>query len=548
MKRLLALLLAVFMIVGIMLVVASCGDENKTEKTTKESTVATTKGGTVEPVETQEATTQGGTVTTEPVETQEATTQGGTTPTEPTGTTSGGGTTNPDDGDGYSKPAGYLDVDFGGRTFSFVTTSDLNDPEDGYRWNTEREVAVESRTGGTIIQTAVYDRNQVMKKLYNCEIKATEGAAGTLIGNDVNSGTNEYDIGIAQTNGVLVNKSGYYINIYDLNPDFSLPGWNKTFFEQLTVRDKNGVDKIYNFDADCNIVGYRATWVLFCGLDMYNANFSESIFDIVNKGEWTVDKMIEMVSTVTQDNGDQVMTGGEDTFGLMSSTYNSIAVITSMGIRLVGVDTENHSFTVSSEQILANNAVEAVSKAIELYALDGVYVGSYSLAREEIQAGRTLFMGEVLDVLERMKDNENLNVTVLPEPLYQAQENPTYKFYVNTKSSYYMISKNACGGDKDMISDFINVWVYHSNKIVYPAFRQAYGSIYCQDERAMEMLDYIINGRQYDLSYQKLTSAMGQVQDFIHQGKNTLNRAANSFVKTLQSAVDTFVDDMTASE
>ena len=519
---------------------ASCGDE-KTPDGTKTS--QTTASATTSSQKTDDTTTS----SSENASTSDTTSSGGeVTPTTDPSSSSQGGTDVSDDG--YSKPAGYLDVDFGGRTFSFVTTSDRNDPEDGFRWNTEREVTVDSRTGGTIIDTAVYDRNQVMKRLYNCEIKAEEGAASTLIPNDVNSGTNEYDIGIWQNQGVLTNKSGYYVNIYDLNPDFGLQGWNRTFFDQLTVRDKNGVDKLYCFDADCNIVGYRATWVLFCGLDMYNANFSESIFDIVNRGEWTVDKMIEMVSAVAQDNGDQVMTGGEDTFGLMSSTYNSIAVITSMGIRLVGVDPETHSFDVSSEQILSNNAVEAINKAIELYALDGTYVGSYALAREEIQAGRTLFMGEVLDVLERMKDNENLNVTVLPEPLYAAQENPEYKFYVNTKSSYYAISKNACGGDMDMISDFINVWVYHSSKIVYPAFRQAFGSIYCQDERAMEMLDYIVNGRQYDLSYQRGTSAMGQVQDFIHQGKNQLNRAANSFVNTLKSTVDTFVDDMTASE
>ena len=543
MKRLLAIMLAAVMLVGMILVIASCENGDKPDTTTAAPSTdtkatqpeATTAGGE------QTSTTAGGETPTEPV------TTGGETPTTPTGTTSGG-PVDPGNDDGYSKPAGYLDVDFGGRTFSFVTTSDRNDPEDGFRWNTEREVVVESRTGGTVIDTAVYDRNAVMKRLYNCEIKAVEGAATTLISNDVNSGTNEYDIGIWQNQGVANNKSGYLVNVYNLNPDFNLPGWNRTFFDQLTVRDKNGVDKLYCFDADCNIVGYRATWVLFCGLEMYNANFSESIFDIVKRGEWTVDKMIEMVSAVTQDNGDQVMKGGEDTFGLMSSTYNSIAVITSMGLRFVGVDPETHTFNVSTDQILSNNAVSALDKAIELYALEGTYVGSYSLAREEIQAGRTLFMGEVLDVLERMKDNENLNVTVLPEPLYQAQENPEYKFYVNTKSSYYGVSKNACGGDMDMISDFLNVWVYHSNKIVYPAFRQAYGSIYCQDERAMEMLDYIINGRQYDLSYHKGTSAMGQVQDFIHQGKNTLNRAANSFVKTLQSMVDTFVDDMTASE
>ena len=544
MKRLLALLLAVCMIVGVIMLVASCGEEKTPDATTKSNTEATTKGGDTPVVPTDA--TQGGDTPVVPTDA----TQGGDTPVVPTDETTQGGGTTPSGGEGYTKPDGYLDVDFGGRTFSFVTTEDLNDPEDGYRWCTKREVEVDSRTGGTIIQTAVYDRNQVMKRLYNCEIKATEGSAPTLIQNDVNSGTNEYDIGIWQNQGTLTNKGGYYINIYNLNPDFNLPGWNKSFFDQLTVRDSNGVDKLYNFDADCNIVGYRATWVLYLNLDLYNANFTDNIFDIVKNGEWTIDKMMELMSVVAQDNGDQVWNekGGDDVYGLITSNYNAHGLVTSMGIRLIMADPETHTFSTSVDQITANNAFEAINKAGEFYSLDYVNPTSYALAREEIQADRTLFMGEVLDVLERMKDNEDLNVTVLPEPLYEAQENPDYKFYVNTKVSYYAISKYACGGNTEMMSDFINLWVYHSNKIVYPAFRQAYGSIFCQDERAMEMLDYILNGRVYELAYIKGTTAYGEILKFISTGKNDLNRAANKLVKGLQEVVDTFVADMEASE
>ncbi len=540
MKKLLAIVLALFMLSAVVLL-ASC-EEKKTPDSTTAKPVDTQGAATgdKEPAASTAgytSATQGG----DTPATQEAT-QSGDTPATQGGTT-GGGTTPTPGGDGYSKPEGYLDVDFGGRTFNFITTSDWSD-EVG-RWNTEREIAVESRTGGTIIDTAVYDRNAVMKRLYNCEIKATEGSL-TLIENDVNSGTNEYDFGSAEYLQFSGNTSGYYINLYDLNLDMNLPGWNKSMFDQMTVRDANGVDKLYVLDADFNVVGYRGVWVLYCNLDLYNQNFSESIFDIVNRGEWTVDKMSEMITAVAQDNGDQSWKAGDDTFGLMSSTYNSIAFITSMGIRLVAVD-ENHNFSTSADQILANNAVEAINKAGELYALDGIYVGSYTTAAEELQAGRSLFIGEVLDVLERMKDNESLNVTVLPAPLYQAQENPNYMFYVQNKTSYYKISKNACGGDKDMISDFLNVFVYHSNKIVYPAFRQTFGSVYCQDERAMEMLDYIISGRQYDLGYYK-GNVMGQLQEMIHNNKNQMNRAANSFVKTLNGLITDLVDTATKSE
>ena len=541
MKKLLAIVLALFMLTAVVLL-ASCGGEKTPDATTaKQAETQSAATGDKEP----DATTAGGNTPAtqggETPATQEAT-QGGETPATQEATTSGGTTPSPD-GDGYSKPTGYLDVDFGGRTFNFITTSDYQDNVG--RWNTGSEIAVESRTGGTIIDTAVYDRNAVMKKLYNCEIKGTEGSL-TLIENDVNSGTNEYDFGSAEYMWFGTNTNGYYLNMYDLELDFNLPGWNKVLFDEMTIRDKNGVDKLYIFDGDFNVIGYKGTWVLYCNLDLYNQNFTESIFDIVNNGEWTVDKMMEMVSAVAQDNGDQKFTAGDDIFGLMSSTYNPPALITSMGIRLIAVDTETHSLSTSVEQITGNNAVEAVNKACQLYALDGIYTGSYETAREQLEAGKTLFLGEVLDVLERMKDNENLNVTVLPHPLYEAQENPEYKFYVNEKTSWFRVSKNACGGDKKMISDFLNVFIYHSNKIVYPAFRQTFGSVYCQDERAMEMLDYIITGRHYDLGYYK--GIMGQITTMITNGKNELSRAANKYKNTLQGYIDDLVDAITKSE
>ena len=540
MKKLLALMLAVFMLVAIVAVAASCESGDTPEKTTAATTAGT------QPSSTQSAAPSGSDDkdSTTGAGTPAATTQGGGTTPEPTqdASTQGGGTT-PSGGDGYSKPDGYLDVDFGGRTFNFVTTSDWSDNEG--RWNTESEIAVESRTGGTIIDTAVYDRNAVMKKLYNCDIKATEGSMDLIV-NDINSGTNEYDFGSAEYMNFAANTNGYFINLYNLDLDFTLPGWNMALINDMTIRDANGVDKLYLVDGDFNVIGYKGTWVLYCNLDLYNQNFTESIFDIVNKGEWTVDKMIEMVSAVAQDNGDQVFTAGDDVFGLMTSNYNAPALITSMGIRLVSMDYETHTLSTSVDQILANNAVEAVDKAAELYALDGIYTASYATAREQLEAGKTLFMGEVLDVLERMKDNEDLNVTVLPQPLYQAEENPVYRFYVNEKTSWFKISKNACGGDKEMISDFLNVFIYHSNKIVYPAFRQTFGSVYCQDERAMEMLDYIINGRQYDLGYYK--GLMGEITNMINTNKNELNRAANKLQKKLQQGIDDLMESFNKSE
>ena len=524
MKKIVSFIIAVIMIVTVVSVAVSCGGEDVPAPTRDQTEAAHTEAtATAAPEETKEAT---------PAATDN------TAQTVPTATTAGSG--EEDNDDGYSKPKKFLDVDFGGRTFTFITTSDWSDGLGGF--NTEREIAVDSRTGGTMVDTAVYDRNAVMKKLYNCEIKAKEGSLGLIV-NDVNAGTNEYDFGGAQYLWFNGNRDGYYLNLYDLDFDMSVEGWNRALFDQVTVRDKNGKNKLYTLDADFNLSTFKCAWIVFCNLDLYNQNFSENIFDIVQRREWTLDKMMEMIAAVSPDNGDQVWKMGDDVFGMATTNHNSIGLIMSMGIRTVEVD-ENHNFTTSVDRILRNNAIEAISKAGELCTMDGVFIGSYVTDHEQFNAGRVLFMGEVLNTIQIMTDID-VNYTIIPEPLFSSDQEE-YKGYVNNKATTYVISKNACGGDKAMISDFFNVFVYHSHKIVYPAFITSYSQIYCSDERSAEMFEIVTQGIEYDFSYYR-GNAIGLMQDMIHKNKNELNRATNKLMNSIQNEINKLVDNMTES-
>ena len=263
MKRLLSALLAVVMIVTVFALTSCNKEPDPTQAPTTAPTAAPTQGGepAVEP-------TQGNEPAVEP-------TEGGEPAVEPTeGTTAG--TVEPpvsggDENDGYSKHSDYLDVDFGGFTFKFTTTSDWVD-EVG-RWCTEKEIAVDSRDGGTPIDTAVYDRNAVMKRLYNCNIEAVENTSN-LVGNDILNGTSEFAFA-CQQGGFYVTNSNF-VNVKNLDLDMDIGGWNLPYFEALTVTDNNGVEKLYTIDGAFNLSTYRATWILMCNLDLYEQNFTES--------------------------------------------------------------------------------------------------------------------------------------------------------------------------------------------------------------------------------------------------------------------------------
>ena len=308
------------------------------------------------------------------------------------------------------------------------------------------------------------------------------------------------------------------------------------------------IKSIFLLDGDFNLSAYRATWVMMCNVDLWNQNFSDSVFDIVNAGQWTVDEVMARASKAKQDNGDQVWTIGDDIFGMLYYTYLPQGMTMSLGIQFV--QNNDGVLSCTKDIITANNAADRIAKGAELFVTDGVKFGGYGTIAEEMRAGRTMLMSEVFDVIERLSDTTSLNVTPLPLPLYEADASCDYRFYVNTKASYMNVSANAFGGNKKLMSDFINMYTFHSNKIVLPAFIKAYGQLYCQDAHAVEMVRYIMNNRHYDYGcYNTTINGYGEVGDELTNNTPGLfSSKVAKFVANAKKAINDLVAKMDKSK
>ena len=143
MKRLLALILSVALVLSIC-ALAGCGNtpDETTGSTPKETTAATTtQGGNDKP---EDTTTAGGNTsedtTTAGGNTSEGTTTVGGNDSEETTTVGGADVVEPtDDYNYYAKLPGYEDIDFGGRVFK-IATYEGSDEGGGGRWDNCREV------------------------------------------------------------------------------------------------------------------------------------------------------------------------------------------------------------------------------------------------------------------------------------------------------------------------------------------------------------------------------------------------------------------------
>lgn len=187
---------------------------------------------------------------------------------------------------------------------------------------TEQSIYVDEDTG-EVVDSAVYNRNIVVNDRLNTSISIVEmlssGAVSPLLRSSVQSGGDDYDVvGVYQYYGASVGTSGM---IFNLNSDrfqyfdFSRDYWGHDYMDNLTY--KNNTPWCTGDLALRYIGGIYATYV---NKRIWNDFYSEtSIYDLVDNGEWTLDKMYEITSGVFIDTNGDGKKDANDIYGYTQS-------------------------------------------------------------------------------------------------------------------------------------------------------------------------------------------------------------------------------------
>ncbi len=472
MKRIITLLLAVAMLASVLAFAASCGG-GESETSAMTTTQGTTTG------KSTEGTTAG--------KSTEGTTTGKSTEGTTTTTTSAEVTTTEpsiEDWDGKTKYPGKLNVDFGGRTFIISARN----RGDGYE--VAPEVWVESITNDSY-NDSVFERNKLMKELYNCTIEVDENGENGYAA-DFASGGGKY-IASTEQYAYPFTETGYY-NVLSLDIDYTQDWWDQNYINDLSY---NG--KLYSIIGDFARRAMECTWVIiFNKTVLENSTITDDIYQLVRDKKWTIDKMLEMSQKVLNDgNGDSKYEIGNaadsDTIGFSSSNVSYRALFFGCGERYIKKDDSGTKFV---NALSLGKGSEVTDKLITLVGDDSYYTtSSYTDYQNAFRANKLLFMGEVLNVLKRMSDAEDLQAGVLPYPMYDENQ-ARYYVHVNNHLPAYGIPTSFA--DTQMIADFFTVFAAHSKYTVHDAFVNSCKYVWTSDEENGEMIDIILNSRIYD--------------------------------------------------
>ncbi|MBQ8248999.1 MAG: carbohydrate ABC transporter substrate-binding protein [Clostridia bacterium] len=362
--------------------------------------------------------------------------------------------------------------------------------------------------GTDVMSKAIYEREILVEEHLGVDIDYTLTGdlrdVKTTMQNMVMTGEDTYQLVlthcISGLSAMIVEDLLYDFNDFEY-VDMTNEWWNQQAREALSV---NG----YTFytvsdymlpDVNCVLVNKSL-------LEEFSL---ENPYDLVRDGTWTIDKMMEMMSAVTTDNGDGRW-NVEDQYGLgCPDDFFLNAFIYAFDVSLIEKDNEgNLEFAFDNER-----AFTMVEKIDQLLMNGDAWVYKYTLQPTDeeslaVSKGRTLFNIESMGELYKYRDTE-VDYGILPYPKLEAAQEA---YQTNAWSGMMSVPKTV--KNSEMVGKVIELLSYYSQTTTVPAyFDLVLGEKLARDTDSKEMLGIIFDGVVYDAgaSYFGFDSNMNQL-------------------------------------
>ena len=174
------------------------------------------------------------------------------------------------------------------------------------------EFGTDTQTGD-VVGDAVYLRNTIIEEYLGIDLNiiledgnyASRSAFNALIERAVNAGESSYDL----VNNTIVStlpaaNKGIFVEGNQLTyTQFNKSWWINDMYDRFSV-----MGKLYGFLGDVSLSIYKDMSVIFFNQDIWMQKQPNiDLYELVRKGEWTLDKFIELTSDMAEDlNGDGV--------------------------------------------------------------------------------------------------------------------------------------------------------------------------------------------------------------------------------------------------
>ena len=234
-------------------------------------------------------------------------------------------------------------------------------------WNSEENEFEILEQTGTLVDDAIYERNMAVEERMGIDLTFTEQEGenanianfALYVQNAYQAGSRDYDIipTYSRTAAVLSTR-GLYYNLNEIDDNYinlEQPWWPECITSTVTIGDA-----IYFITGDCSTNVLHMMYTIWVNKDLITEYQLENPYELVRKGEWTIDKLIELTTNTYQDLNNNGQEDKNDFFGFVGVDYGLDAFYTGSGLRLV--DLHDTDYLIISPDYSSEKTVDLVDK------------------------------------------------------------------------------------------------------------------------------------------------------------------------------------------
>nr|MBQ4319665.1 hypothetical protein [Clostridia bacterium] len=430
--------------------------------------------------------------------------------------------------------------DFGGEKFTILTSGEAD--TNGYHWETY-DVYAEAENGD-VINDAGYARNMHIRETYNVEIAEVKSVTTTLAEAQemVLAGEDVYDAVVTNLNScATMAQEAQTYNMYDIPYiDFDQPWWDSNLVENLAV-----AGKINYATGDITVIDNDALWVLMYNKKMLVDYGIDDLYERVENDSWLFDDFSELCLSTSADlNGDGKMQWQDDLYGFNTGAYSAISVFYSSGLsftRKNSDDLPEYAFDIDRASLIAEKMGALMGDSNKTLQSGTVTADEI---RQNFEEGRSLFFGEVLQCVQRMRASET-DFGLVPWPKFD--ENQENYGAVGVPSAIKAFTVPVTQADLELTGVVLEAMAAESMYTLTPAYYElALREKYMRDSESVKMLDIILANISIDLAYvygwgNLPTLVMNDVK--VNGGKlvSIIDSNLSAFDTAMQKTIDAYI-------
>ncbi len=372
------------------------------------------------------------------------------------------------------------DVKFTGETFTALV-----------RKSTSKEFFVEDSTG-ELVTDAVFERNSKVEERFGITIEMITAPGDWAQMNDFISRVNnsisaqDHEFDMVMTHNAYIQQitlRGLALDMKTLEDiDFNKKWWCQKYVENIAIDGK-----VYAVMGD---IGYTLYEYLECVY--FNKNLAAKynvpdLYEIVQSGNWTFEKMMEYVVTVGGDLDNDGLYTDIDLYGLSIDNQNCRYAATYWETQMSVVSADGRrTLNLPNERYI--NCYETLYNAIYnntqvFYSGSDTYNDTKMFINDQL-----LFLTDKLGEAAKMRDM-NSEYGILPFPKYDANQ-VDYVSVTRDAHSGIMIANNI--ENPEMVGTVVEALCMYGYTDITPAYYETTLKLrYLNDPTAMSMLDLI---------------------------------------------------------